>query len=95
MRAFGRTRAEVNETILAVAGIKQKTSNRVIYEGARVTTIDTKTSAGTSSINPLYDEVVTGMRGRTGVEYGKEIMTRVGGRPTGDKGSFAGHACDY
>jgi hypothetical protein len=35
------------------------------------------------------------MRGRTGVEFGKEIMTRAGGRPTGEKGSFAGQACDY
>lgn len=95
VRDWGRSRAEVNETTLSVAGMKQKTANRVIHEGARATTVDAGTNAGTAMVNPLYDQVVASMRGKTGVEFGKEIMTRMGGRPTGEKGTFAGQACDY
>lgn len=95
VRDFGRRRVEINETTMSIAGVKQKTSNRVVSEGARVTTIDSKTKSGTYTTNPLYDEIVARMRGRTGAEFGKEIMTRSGGRLTGEKASFDGQACDY
>jgi hypothetical protein len=95
VREWGRKRAEVNDTSISVASITQATRNRVIYEGARVITVDTATNAATAVTNPLYDEVVSAMRGRGGVEFGQEIMTRMGGRKTDETGSFAGHDCEY
>jgi len=95
VRDWGRSRAELADTTISVAGMTQRTHNRVVYEGARVITINLDTNAATAITNPLYDQVIAGMRGRTGVEFGQEIMTQMGGRPTGERGAFAGHDCDY
>lgn len=95
VRDWGRRRAELNDTSISVAGYTQRVRNRVVYEGARVITVNLDNNTATAITNPLYDQVVAGMRGRTGVEFGREIMTQMGGRPTGERGSFAGHACEY
>lgn len=95
VRDWGRRRVELNDTTLSVSGITARTNNRVIYDGARVITIEAGANAGTAITNPLYGQVVEAMRGRSGVEFGQQIMTQMGGRSTGESGSFAGHACDY
>jgi len=95
VRDWGRRRAELNDTTLSVSGVTQTIRNRVVYDGARAVTIDAATNAATATTNPLYDQVVESMRGRSGVEFGEQIMTRMGGRRTGEAGSFAGQACDY
>jgi hypothetical protein len=94
VRDWGRQWVEVNDTAITVMGVSTSTRNRVVHDGARVITIDANGNA-TAITNPLYDQVVAAMRGRSGVEFGKEIMTRMGGKPTGETGSFVGQACDY
>ncbi len=95
VRDWGRLRAEINDHSLSVAGMVQPTRNRIVFEGARATTIDAASNAATALDNPFYDQVVAAMRGRTGVEFGEQIMAQLGGRATGEKGSFAGEPCDY
>lgn len=95
VREWGRRRAEINDTSISVAGFTQQTRNRVIYEGPRVTTVDTATGAASAITNPLYDQVVAAMRGSDGVEFGQAIMTQMGARATGENGVFAGHECAY
>lgn len=94
-RNWGAQRVEVKKTVTKVVGITQKVDQRIVYEGAKVTTIDNATGAVSTMTNPLYDQVVASMRGKTGVVYGKELLRASGGRETGEKGTFAGQACDY
>ncbi|MDX2235020.1 MAG: hypothetical protein NW200_11045 [Hyphomonadaceae bacterium] len=95
VREWGRKRAEIKDLTINFAGMTQPMRERVINEGARIITIDPTSGAGSATDNPLYADVVEAMRGRDGVAFGAEIMTRMGGRRTGESGTFAGHACDY
>lgn len=95
VRDWGRRWVEVNDTNLSASGINVPTRNRVIHEGARTITIDAASGRATAITNPLYDQVVDAMRGRSGVEFGQQIMTQMGGRETGESGAFAGHDCRY
>jgi hypothetical protein len=94
-RNWGAQRVEIKKTTTKIMGITQKVDQRVVYEGAKVTTIDNATGAINSMTNPLYDQVVASMKGRTGVTLGKELLRASGGRETGEKGNFAGESCDY
>ncbi len=94
-RAWGRKRVEINDTVLTVAGMTQKTRTRVIYDRASIITVDPDTGAATTTVNPMYDQLIGAMRGRSGVEMGKEMMVAMGGQSTGEQGSFAGQACEY
>lgn len=95
VRAWGRQRAEIKNTTLSMMGVTQRTNQRVVYTGAEVATINLDTGAVSIITNPLYDQIVDAMRGREGVEFGREIMTQMGGRATGERGAFAGHDCEY
>jgi hypothetical protein len=95
VRDWGRNRAEIKKTTLKFGSFTTDSATRTIYEGARVTTVDLKTGAVTSFNNGQYDAIVARMKGRSGVEFGKEIMTALGGVETGETGSFAGHDCVY
>ncbi len=95
VRDWGRRRAEITDTTLSVLGVTQRTNTRAVFEGPQVATIDLGAQAVTTMTNPLYDQIVAAMRGRDGVEAGREIMTRMGGRATGERGSFAGQDCEY
>ena len=89
VRDWGRLWVEINDTNISAAGINVLTRNRVIHDGARIITIDTASGRATGVTNPLYDQIVAAMRGRSGVEFGRETMTQMGGRATGERGSFA------
>lgn len=93
VRDWGRTRAEIKNTTIAVMGITRRTNARVVYSGPEIATIDLDTGAVTLATNPMYSQVVEAMRGRDGIEFGQEIMTQMGGRATGETGSYAGHQC--
>jgi cytochrome c5 len=95
VREWGRRRAEIKDTMLTMMGIERRTHQRVIYDGARIATVDLDTGAVTVTTNPMYDQVVAAMRGRTGVEFGEEIMTQMGGRRTGERATIADHECEY
>jgi len=95
VREYGRKRVEINDTALSVAGMTHRTRTRVIYEGPRVITVDAQANTATAITNPLYEQVVAAMRGRSGVEFGEQIMTQMGGRKTGESGVFVGQSCEY
>ncbi len=95
VRDWGRKRAEIKDTSMSIAGFTQETKQRLIYDGDQIITIDETTGNVTTSVNPFYDAIVSRMKNKSGVEYGKEIMAQFGGRETGEKGKFAGHECDY
>lgn len=94
-RNWGAERVELKKTTTKIMGISQKVDQRIVYEGAKVTTIDNATGGVSSMTNPLYDQVVASMQGKTGVVYGKELLRASGGKETGEKGTFAGESCDY
>lgn len=94
-RAWGRQRAEITDTVMRIAGRTMKTRTRAIYDGPNIATVNLDTGATTTTVNPMYDQLVGAMRGRTGVEMGKEMMVAMGGQATGERGTFAGQACEY
>lgn len=91
---WGHKRVEIKDLTLSYAGIRQVTKQRVIYDRAEVVTVDLRTGAVTKIANPLYDKITASMRGKSGVEYGKEWATAMGASPTGKTGTYAGHSCD-
>lgn len=95
VRDWGRRRVEIVKTTIRVSTVTINKDTRAVFDGANVATVDNATGGVTTTTNPLYDDVVTAMRGRSGVEFGEELMTRMGGKKTGEKGSFAGHECEY
>ncbi len=95
VRDWGRRRVEIKRTTLSIAGQSILTDTRVVTDGSSIATINNDTGAIATTTNPMYDTIVARMKGRSGVEVGKEMMTEMGGRETGEKGSFAGHDCDY
>lgn len=95
VRDWGRRRAEIKDATLRVSGVTQRINTRGVFEGPQVTTINLDDGAVSTMTNPVYDQVVANMRGRDGVEFGRQIMTQMGGRATGERGSFAGHDCEY
>lgn len=95
VRDFGRNRVEITKTVTTVIGIRTEKDQRVIHEGAQVTTVDNQTGSVTTMTNPLYEQVVSAMNGRSGSEFGKEMMRSMGGRATSGTGQFAGQSCSY
>lgn len=95
VRDWGRLRAEVKDTSISIAGFTQATNQRIIYDGADITTVDETSGAVTTATNPIYNAMVARMKGKSGVEFGKEMMTQMGGRVTDEKAKFAGHDCTY
>lgn len=95
VRDWGRRSSRITNTTMTMSGFTQTTRQRVIQNGAEFITVDETTGTVTSMKNPIYDSVVAAMKGKSGMAFGKEIMTRMGGRETGEKGSFAGQDCDY
>ena len=95
VREWGRVRAEIKDTTMSVAGFSQDTKQRAIYEGSKIVTIDEATNAVVEAQNPMYDSVVARMKGKSGVDFGKEMMAQMGGVETDDTGRFANHNCDY
>lgn len=95
VREWGRLRAEIKNTTMSVAGFTQETKQRGIFEGPKIATVDDTTGAVTLATNPMYDGIVARMKGKSGVDFGKEMMAQMGGVETDEKGSFAGHDCQY
>lgn len=95
VREWGRIRAEIKNTTMSVAGFSQDTNQRAIYEGAKIITIDETTNAVVEAQNPMYDSIVARMKGKSGVDFGKEMMTQMGGVETDETGRFANHDCNY
>lgn len=95
VRDWGRRSARITNTSMTMGGFTQTTRQRVIQNGAEIITVDDAAGTVTSMKNPIYDSVVAAMKGKSGIAFGKEIMTRMGARETGEKGSFAGQGCDY
>lgn len=91
---WGNKRVEVKDLTFKYAGIKRVTKQRVIYDRAEIVTVDETTGTATKIANPLYDKITASMKGKTGVEYGKEWATAMGASPTGKSASYAGHSCD-
>lgn len=95
VRDWGRRRVEINDMTLSVAGRSLRNQTRALFDGPEIATVNLETGDVVTTSNPFYTEVVEAMRGRDGVEFGRETMTRMGGRETGESGNFAGHDCDY
>lgn len=95
VRDWGRKRVEIKNTTLSVSGFTKETATRTIYDGASIVTVESGTGAATTTDNPLYNTMVARMKGKSGVDFGRELMTQMGGSATGEKGSFAGESCDY
>jgi hypothetical protein len=86
---WGNKRVEIKDLTMNYAGMRQTTKQRVIYDGSSIVTVDLKTGAVTKVENPLYDKITSSMKGKSGVEYGKEWATAMGKTDT-----YAGLECD-
>jgi hypothetical protein len=95
VRDWGRNRAEIKDTTTRVGGFSSRVHARSVFSGADIATVDLETGAVTTTTNPMYTQVVEAMDGRDGVEIGREMLVRMGGRATGEHGNFAGQDCEY
>lgn len=95
VREWGRKRVEIAKTKLSMAGLSIAKDQRIIYDRDQIITVDNTTGSTTIAGNSLYNEIVGAMDGRTGVEFGEQMMRAFGGEKTGETGSFAGQACEF
>lgn len=95
VRDWGRRRVEIKDTTTRVGNFSRRSHTRAVIDGPEIATVDLETGAVTTMSNPLYTQVVEAMRGRSGVDFGREMMLSMGGRATGEHGEFAGQACEY
>jgi hypothetical protein len=95
VRDWGRKRVEIRKTTMSMAGMSQEAHTRTLFDGEKIVATDITTGAVTVTANPMYKDMAGRMQGKSGVEFGKEMMAAMGGKPTGESGSFAGSACDY
>jgi hypothetical protein len=91
--AWGNRRVEIKKLTMSIAGIAQTTKQRVIYDGASIITVDLQTGTVTRVENPLYAKIVASMKGRSGVDYGREWAAAMGAKPTGKTRRYAGLDC--
>ncbi len=93
--ACGVRRVEVKNTQVSVMGMVQRTDQRVIYDGEQIITVDNATGSVTTTTNPFYAQMAAAAdREGGGVALGERMMRGMGGTPTGQTGSYAGHSCD-
>lgn len=95
VRDWGRQRAEVTHSTVSISGYTQAMNQKTVQNGDKIATVNLDTGAVTTMDNPMYDTIVAKMKGKSGLDFGKEIMTEMGGSATGEQGSFAGHDCEY
>jgi hypothetical protein len=95
VRDWGVNRATVQDTAMQVMGQSIPQKGRTVIEGPLLFKIDETSGAVTQMDNPLYDALVDAMKGKSGVEFGKELMVRMGGTEVGETAEFAGHTCSY
>jgi len=97
VRDCGRLRVEIKNTQTSMMGFTTSTSQRVIYDGPKIITVDNTTGQVTVADNPMYDNMVAAMQNsqQSGVELGEAFATGMGGVATGETGTFAGEDCAY
>lgn len=95
VRAWGRQRAEIYATKVKLGALTIDKDQRILHDGGDVTTIDNIKGTAKSSKNPVYGRVVKLRGAGSSNDAADVIMTSVGGKPTGESGSFAGHDCAY
>lgn len=93
VRDWGRKRVEIKKSQIKFGPVVQNIDERTIFDHAKIVRIDATTGAITVQQNPVYDDVVAAMRGRSGPEVGEQFARALGGEPTGETGSFAGQSC--
>lgn len=94
VRDWGRRQVIVNEMSFSSGGLAQPYRNRTVMEGGRIVTID-ETGAATGETLADYEANWAQWRGRSAMERFESQMPSTSARPTGELGSFAGHACEY
>ncbi|MGD2131815.1 MAG: hypothetical protein PVI23_03425 [Maricaulaceae bacterium] len=91
VRSWGALRAELISTQISFSGFEEATEQRVVYDGARVVTIDLATGATTiaGSAGPSGAE-----QGSAGGASGAEALAAMGGAATGRTEAYAGFDCE-
>lgn len=95
VRDFGGKRAELKFLASSAAGYPATTRERVVTEGAIVTTVDLATKAGVRIENPMYSRMVQAIppEGTEGVAPGTGYIRSLGGIETGETKTIAGETC--
>lgn len=90
---FGAREASVKKTVIEVGSIRNETSAVTITEGAWITQLDEAEKKATRMKNPLYDDLMQGMKNRDAEQVGAEMIRKMGGKKTGTE-EIAGRLCD-
>lgn len=94
-RDWGQRYVELRKTTLSVGGAKEQVNERVITDGAQVTTIDVPTRTATRRRNPMYGPLVEKLRGKKVKDLAELMMTAMGGKATGETATYAGEKCNF
>jgi len=92
-RNWGQKRVEIKQTSTRIGGISQDLNERIITDGPTITTVDVATRSATRMENPMYASLVRNLRGSDPAQFGKKMLTAMGGQPTGESREYAGEGC--
>jgi len=90
---FGRARVEITDAHVKMLGVAVDTHQKSIIEGDLITTVDLDRNTVTQSRNPLYQAVVGHMDAKDAAASGTDLYRSMGGRETGETGTYAGETC--
>lgn len=95
VRDFGGKRAEVRFFASSAPGYPSVTRERVVTQGAIVTTVDLATKTGVRIENPMYARMVQAIppEGTEGLAPGTGYIRSLGGIETGEVKTVAGETC--
>jgi len=95
VRDWGNERVEIKKLEMKMGPISQKENKRVITKGESITTIDLETNTATQIKNPMYAAMTSQIQGdNDAIDFGKKMLTAMGGKETGKTASYGGESCN-
>lgn len=94
-RDWGNAQLEINDLSMSIGPMTQQLRERIITRGAQIIRIDEQTGSGTSTQNPLYDQIAQSMQqsGSDGQDFGARMFQAMGGSQTDETRTIAGESC--
>jgi hypothetical protein len=92
-RAHGHESYEIQNFTMGIAGFKQTQNQHTIIIGDTIYAIDLANKTGTRTKNPMYDSLVTSMKGKSTEEMSNAFITGMGYSPTGESRTVANMKC--
>lgn len=85
---------EIQKLKMGIAGFTQSQNQHNITIGDIIYSINLSTNSGTKTKNPMYDSLVSSMKGKSAKEMSNAFVAGMGYSPTGATKKIADHNCN-